>query len=90
MFVAFCHSTVKLQEQSGSIFSVSSGQAVVDSNTIPPEPSLLWAEEAQLLQPLLLRPVLQPFSSLVASDGFAPVCDSDQNSTFISLYIFFF
>lgn len=94
MFVDFCHSTVMLQEKSGSVFSVSSDQAVVDNSKVSPETSLLRAEEAQLPQPLFLCPGLQAFSILVASAGFVPVCDSDLSfqcyiCVCVCMYFFF-
>jgi len=72
MFVAFYQSTVKLQEESGFIFSVASGQAVVDSKNISPEPSLLWARgpAPSASPPTSWAPILQQLG------GFCWICCS--------------
>lgn len=49
-----------LQEASGSIFFVSSGQVDVDNSKASPSSSLFKTEQAQFSQPLLEYHVLQP------------------------------
>lgn len=46
----------------GRAFSAPSHQAIADSNEVSASPSFLWAEQTQLTQPLLVCPVLQPWS----------------------------
>lgn len=58
--VPSCPTTIHLQEESGSIFSVSSSHTVIDCNNISPQPSLCEAKPIVFCQPVVLRHVLQP------------------------------
>ena len=46
--------------------TTTSLQVVIESNEVSPEPPLLQTEQSQLLQPLLIRPVLQTPHQLVS------------------------
>ena len=47
------------REESNPQLTTTSLQVVIESNKVSPEPSLFQTEQSQLLQPLLIRPVLQ-------------------------------
>ena len=47
------------REEADPQLTTTSLQAVIESNKVSPEPPLLQTEKSQLLQLLLIRPVLQ-------------------------------
>ena len=51
--------TSHLREEAAPQLTATSLQVVIESNKVSPEPPLLQTEQSQLLQPLLIRPVLQ-------------------------------
>jgi len=53
-------------EEANSHFTTTSFQAVVENDKVTLEPPLLQNEQSQLLQPLLIGPVLQTPHRFVA------------------------
>jgi len=51
--------TSHMREEADPQLTTTSLQVVKESNEVSPEPPLLQTEQSQLLQPLLVRPVLQ-------------------------------
>ena len=51
--------TSYMREEADPLLTAASLQVVTESSMVSPEPPLLQAEQFQLLQPLLIRPVLQ-------------------------------
>jgi len=48
-----------MREEADSQLTTTSLQVVLETNKVTPEPALLQTEQSHLLQPLLMRPVLQ-------------------------------
>ena len=75
--------TIHMREEADAQLTTTSLQVVIESNMVSPEPPLLQTEQSQLLQPLLIRPVLQtphqlccpPLDMLQGLDVFLAVRD---------------